>query len=275
MTRMQRYLLVAILLFTAATRLYKLTDYPGALGTEDEVVVGYDAYCLLHTLRDHHGEFPPALPRMFNDYLSGVQTYWTIPFVGLMGLTEQAVRLACALPNVVAVFLMFLLARRLLPERGYGSLGFFCDGYSPWHLYFSRWAVQPNLVKLFFLLLFLLVFFKASGQSLAEGRDIARSATAGAALVLLTQIYPAQMFFALLLAVVLGLIYLRRHFRRLFVLGAVATLGMLPVCDCANAQAGGHCPVLQGDDHLPEGFPFALLGSLRSICLAHLSVFFR
>ena len=225
MTKTQRGILTAILLFTAVSRLYDPANYPAAFG-QDEIVVGYDAYCLLHTARDHHGEFLPLMPRMFNDYLSGVQTYWTIPFIALLGPTEHAVRFACSIPNVVFVLLMFLVTRRLFKSIEAALLTSFVVAIAPWHIFFSRWAVQPNFVP-FFLLLFIVVFHKAmDSQSVARG--YAWSILAGFAFVLLAQIYPAQMFFAPFLALVLGLMYLQRKFFQLLVMGSAVMLGMLP-----------------------------------------------
>ena len=128
MTKTQRGILTAILLFTAVSRLYDPTNYPAAFG-QDEIVVGYD-----------HGEFLPLMPRMFS-----------------------------SIPNVVFVLLMFLVTRRLFKSIEAALLTSFVVALTPWHIFFSRWAVQPNFVP-FFLLLFIVVFHKAmDSQSVARG----------------------------------------------------------------------------------------------------------
>jgi len=225
MTRLKWLILAGILAFVAATRLFNMDNYPSAFG-QDEIVVGYDAYCLLHTGHDHHGEFLPLLPRMFNDYLSGIQTYWTIPFVALLGPTEQAVRLACSLPNIIMILVLFLVVRRLFKNVEPALWAAFVVAIAPWHFFFSRWAVQPNFVP-FFLLLFLFCFYKTMDCP-KTGKGYVWSVCSGIAFVLLAQVYPAQMFFAPMLALVLGLMYLRNQFKRLLVMGCVVILGILP-----------------------------------------------
>jgi 4-amino-4-deoxy-L-arabinose transferase-like glycosyltransferase len=95
--------LILITLLGAGLRLYKLGDYPGGFG-QDEAVGAYDAWSLLTTGREHHGDFWPLSSRQFGDYPPSTPTFLTIPFIALLGPTELATRLPCALLNAAAVF---------------------------------------------------------------------------------------------------------------------------------------------------------------------------
>src|SRR5258708_39596370 len=79
--------LLAVLLFAAGVRLYKLGEYPQRFN-QDEMVMGYDAWSLWQTGRDHHGDLLPINFRAFNDFVPPVNTYITAPFVGIFGLMK-------------------------------------------------------------------------------------------------------------------------------------------------------------------------------------------
>lgn len=151
------------LLLALVLRLYNLGDNPVGLN-QDEAVNGVDAYALVHTLRDHHGNFLPPMLEAFEDWASPTLTYLTVPFVWLLGLSEFSIRLPVALAGTGAVLLMFLFMRRLTGRTDLALLSSFFLCIMPWHVIASRWAIPVN-VLVFFLLLTLYTYCRATDSS--------------------------------------------------------------------------------------------------------------
>ena len=77
-------------------RVVWLDKMPPALH-QDEACDGYDAYSILTTGRDHHGNFMPIVMQGFNDYRMPLLQYSLVPLVGVFGLKTKIVRLGAAL----------------------------------------------------------------------------------------------------------------------------------------------------------------------------------
>jgi len=137
-----------ITLLGMALRVYKLGEYPTGY-SQDEVVCVYDAWSLLTTGAEHHGERWPLNSRQFGDYPAAIPTYLTMPFVALLGPTAIATRWPCALLNAAAVFFLGLLAGRLFRCRAVGVCAAALLAVSPWNLYFSRCSFSPGFVTFF------------------------------------------------------------------------------------------------------------------------------
>ncbi|MFM5942030.1 MAG: phospholipid carrier-dependent glycosyltransferase, partial [Dolichospermum sp.] len=121
---------------------------------------GYDAYSLITTMCDHHGNFMPIMLESFGDWVSPVITYITIPFVKLLGLSEFSIRLPVALLGVGTVVLIYLLSLQVFNDKKLALIAAFFLAIMPWHIILSRWAIPPSIVP-FFLLLFMTVFLGA------------------------------------------------------------------------------------------------------------------
>lgn len=82
-----------ILLFSFLLYYWKLSNNPAGFFA-DEASVGIDAMSILKSGTDRHGEFLPLFFQGFSfDNVSPYQVYLTVPFIGLFGLNEMAVRL--------------------------------------------------------------------------------------------------------------------------------------------------------------------------------------
>ena len=136
--------LVIILLLATFLRFYNLSANRPSL-TNDEAALGYNAYSILKTGHDEHGEYLPIVFKSFGDWKPGLYIYATIPSVALFGLTEFSVRLPSALFGVIGVFLIYLLSKYLFRSEKIGLLSAFFLAISPWHLNFSRGAWEANL----------------------------------------------------------------------------------------------------------------------------------
>ena len=101
-----------ILILAAILRIWQLGSLPPSL-TPDEAALGYNAYSILKTGRDEYGKLLPVIFKSFGDYKPGFYIYTTVPFIAIFGLTEFAVRLPSAIAGVIAVWLMYLIVKKI------------------------------------------------------------------------------------------------------------------------------------------------------------------
>lgn len=129
---------VVVLIIALATilRLLNLSSNPPALNW-DETSMGYTAYSLSQTGTDEWGEPYPILFRSYGEWKSPVYIYLLVPFVQLFGLNAWGVRLPAAIFGVLAVYLTYLIGRRLYSES-VGRWASFLLAVSQWHLMLSR-----------------------------------------------------------------------------------------------------------------------------------------
>lgn len=142
-----KVLLTVILLISAFLRFYQLTSLPAL--NADEAAIGYNAYSLIQTGKDEHGNPWPIHFRSFNDYKPGLYFYIVMPFVAILGLGELAVRLPGALFGVASVLMVFLLVKELFKNERLALLSSFLLAVSPWHLHFSRGGWEVNVATFF------------------------------------------------------------------------------------------------------------------------------
>lgn len=155
---MQKFAVSLIIVLAFTLRLYNITSVPAF--NADEAAIGYNAYSLLQTGKDEHGNSWPIHFQSFNDFKPGLYFYLVLPFVAILGLTELAVRLPGALLGVGTVILVWYLAKSLLPQNSwYAPFAALFLAISPWHLHFSRGGWEVN-AGTFFITLGLLAYLK-------------------------------------------------------------------------------------------------------------------
>lgn len=143
-----KILLIAILLLAALLRFWRLGDYPAI--NADEAAIGYNAYSLLETGHDEHGNPWPIHFQSFNDYKPGLYFYLVLPFVKYMGLNAWAVRLPGALLGVGTVLVVYLLVSELGKYKQVFALtSALFLAISPWHIHFSRGGWEVNAATFF------------------------------------------------------------------------------------------------------------------------------
>ena len=141
--KFKKYLFWLILSLGVVLRLYQLTTLPAL--NADEAAIGYNAYSLLETGRDEHGNSWPTHFQSFNDYKPGVYFYVVLPFVKLLGLNEWSVRLPGAILGVLAIWGIYLLVRQLFPKRlDLALVSALFLAIFPWHIHFSRGGWEVN-----------------------------------------------------------------------------------------------------------------------------------
>ncbi len=140
------FLLIIIFLVALALRIYRLGDLPAL--NADEAALGYNAYSLIATGMDEHGNSWPIHFESFGDYKPGLSVYLLMPFVWLLGLNVWAVRLAPAIVGALTVFPVYFLARKIVDDR-FALISAFMLSISPWHIHFSRGAWEVNIATFF------------------------------------------------------------------------------------------------------------------------------
>jgi 4-amino-4-deoxy-L-arabinose transferase-like glycosyltransferase len=131
-------------------RLYKINFYPAGFNA-DEAAIGYNAYSLIQTGKDEHGDFWPIHFKSFGDFKPGGYFYLVLPFVKILGLTEFAVRLPSVFLGILSVLLIYLLVLELFQSFSLALLSSFFLAISPWHLHFSRGGWETNAATTFIL----------------------------------------------------------------------------------------------------------------------------
>ena len=148
--------MVAALVTGIVLRTIALDAAPAGLH-HDEACNGYDAYSILHTGRDHHGNFMPIAIEAFGDYRPPIFDYSLVPLIGAFGLKPGVVRLGAALWGSVDLIAVTCLAGLMLGWPGAAAAAVL-GALSPWHLAFSRFGQEAiagsatvTLAMLFFL----------------------------------------------------------------------------------------------------------------------------
>src|SRR3990167_8200568 len=160
MIKYKKILLLLIIILAFVLRFWKLDSYPAL--NADEAAIGYNAYSLLETGKDEHGNPWPIHFQSFNDYKPGLYFYLVLPFVKFIGLSEWAVRIPGAALGVATVYLIYLLTKELFKDNqsritNHESPAIIASLFlaiSPWHIHFSRGGWEVNVSTFFFFLCF-------------------------------------------------------------------------------------------------------------------------
>src|SRR5271165_3924710 len=107
----------------------------------DEACNGYDAYSILLTGRDHHGNFLPIAIEAFGDYRPPIFDYSLIPLIAAFGLKTTVVRFGAALWGSADLVGAVCLAGLMLGWPGAAAAAVL-GALSPWHLAFSRFGQE-------------------------------------------------------------------------------------------------------------------------------------
>jgi len=175
----------------------------------DEAEKGYSSYCLLKvggvfdftpppgTALQRGAPHAPRLRRwplfvnVWGSMTSTIYQYSALPFVAAGGLNAWTIRLPSAIVGTLTVLLVFLLTRTLTGSSEAALWAAAFTAFSPWHVVFSRWALQGIFVPFFVCggLLALLGSLEAAPQKAAAPQEAAsprRRAASGRAAALLT-----------------------------------------------------------------------------------------
>lgn len=144
------HILVVIIVLASLLRIIGLDKVPPSLNW-DEVSMGYSAFSILKTGRDEWGELMPLLFRSFGEWKSPVYIYLIVPFIKVFGLNAWGVRLPAAIAGILAVYLTYLLGKKIYSDK-IGLWAAFFLAVSPWHLMLSRPGYEASVALMLLLL---------------------------------------------------------------------------------------------------------------------------
>ena len=159
--KMKKIILILILVLAFLLRIILLDQIPPGLN-HDEVSIGLDAYSLLKTGQDEYGKtFPIAFTA--GEARPPLYVYLTIPFIWAFGLSTFSIRILSVLSGTLTVLITYFIAKKIFNSK-IALLSAIFFALSPWHLSFSRMAMEATLALIFFSLavLFFLHSFKNS-----------------------------------------------------------------------------------------------------------------
>lgn len=180
----------------AVLRLAALGYAPPGLN-QDEASNAWNAYCLLKTGTDQAGvSWPLFYTRCLGENRTTLFIYLLIPFQAIGGLNVHVARLPSAIGGVVAVFLVYLVGRRLF-GRTTGLVAAAMLAINPWHIQQSRWGHEAAICPLLALLpvAILLLANLPFGDDSERQPRIGLAALGGLALGICCYGYPAVRLF--------------------------------------------------------------------------------
>jgi 4-amino-4-deoxy-L-arabinose transferase-like glycosyltransferase len=210
---------MGILMLAAYLRLFQLGDIPRGLSW-DETSYAYNAYSLQLTGKDEWGVALPLFLRAFGEYKPALFSYLLIPFLALLGSAPFVVRLPTALMGISCVLAIGFIGWEITRSRTFALLCMAVLAIMPWHIHYSRAAIDP-IIGFTFLLW---------GVALALRRTRFSQYGGGVCLVLSMYTYNAErafvpVGFALLVLLAIVDKQWRVHWKKLVIPGTAILLG--------------------------------------------------
>jgi len=141
-----------IILLAIFLRLFKLGQNPPGLYW-DEASLGYNAFAILTTGHDEHGQYLPITRFVaFGDYKPPGYIYAVVPSLVLFGTTEFAIRFPSAVSGILFVIFTFLITKELFKSKKLALLAALFMSVSPWSLQLSRAGFEAHLAAVLHLL---------------------------------------------------------------------------------------------------------------------------
>lgn len=160
------FFLAAVILTAAFFRFFLLGSIPPSL-FRDEAEKGYTAYSIMKTggycslTHDLDFHYLPLFVETPGSMTSAIYQYASIPFILIFGLNEWGVRFPAAFFSLMTLPALFLFSRKVFTED-IALVSIFFLALSPWHLAFSRWALQGIMIPFLFLIA---VYFFEKGRN--------------------------------------------------------------------------------------------------------------
>ncbi len=151
------FLFLFLLFFSAFfIRVYALGENPTGMYI-DEVSSAYNAYSIMKTGKDEHGNYFPLFFQAFGEYRHGFYVYSMIPTIFVFGLNEFGIRFTSVLFGMGSLFVFYFLIRKCFDEKSAFVATLFL-AIQPWHFHLSRVAFE-GISFVFLFLLGLLLFY--------------------------------------------------------------------------------------------------------------------
>lgn len=157
------FLLLGIIAFAFLLRIINLTNIPPGIN-RDEGSIAFTAYSLIKTGADEYGRHLPFSFESFGDWKLPLYIYTVVPFVGVFGMSELAVRLPSVIFGTGSVILIYFLADYILKNKKLSLIVALLAAIEPWSVHLSRVESESN-TAVFLGLAALLLFLKALNKN--------------------------------------------------------------------------------------------------------------
>lgn len=151
------FILFLILTIGFLLRFYKLGAIPSGF-YQDESAIGYNAYSIIKTGRDEHGQFSPLYFKSFGDYKLPVYIYSTVLSIQMFGLNEFGVRFPSAFFGFLTVAIFYFFVKELTKNKHLAIVSTGLLAVSPWHIHYSRATFEVSISLFLFVLGGLLLY---------------------------------------------------------------------------------------------------------------------
>lgn len=170
--KIKKILLIIIFLLAFVLRLYKINEIrPGI--TDDEAGFAYDSFLILQSGRDQWGKLLPLQFRGFGDYRLPLVEYILVPFIGIFGLNNFAIRFPFAFFGASTVLMIYFLIKEILNNSNLDkfridNIALLASLYlaiNPWHIGLSR-TVHEMIIAFALVLGGFYLFLKAEKKKI-------------------------------------------------------------------------------------------------------------
>ncbi len=132
----------SIILITASVLLHvwKLSSIPRGFYV-DEASLAYNAYSILETGKDEHGNSFPVFFKCFGNYQDPVMAYSLVPVIYVFGFEKWDLKLPSVIYIAIASVAFFFLLDLYIREKWLSLLGAFLFSILPWTFPLSRTVI--------------------------------------------------------------------------------------------------------------------------------------
>lgn len=142
---MNKILFICILVLATILRLFNLSQNPPSLNW-DEASLGYNAYTILTSAKDEHGEFLPLARFIaYGDFKPPGYIYAIVPSIFIFGLNEFTIRFPSVISGIFLVIAAYLTTKELFGHKKLSLVTAFLVAISLWSVHFSRVAFEANM----------------------------------------------------------------------------------------------------------------------------------
>lgn len=220
-----KIIFIAILFLALLLRGVNLTNFTPGLYL-DEASLAYDAYSLGKYGTDQYGKSLPVYLRSFATYQAPLYAYVSIIPVKIFGMSPLGIRLVSVISGMITIIFIYLLCKLIIKDHGeeLGLASAFVLAVSPWHILFSRNALEANLglcISIIGIYLIFRGFFKNSKAFILCGI---------LALGITNYTYHAYRFTSIIVLILLLLIYWRKiskGIKKTYIIGIILFLVLL------------------------------------------------
>ncbi|GHU83325.1 hypothetical protein AGMMS50284_6670 [Clostridia bacterium] len=147
-------------------RIIAFNNVPGGLN-QDEASMGYDAFATTFFGIDRNGTHMPSYAMAWGSGQNVLMMYFSCLFIRIFGMNVFAIRFTSLIFGIAAPVILYFLVKRINSKNSIVSAlsAFFLLSISPWHIMLSRWALESNLLPVFFLIACYLLVLGIQKQS--------------------------------------------------------------------------------------------------------------